>query len=58
VIPRARPFVRAPHIHFDVRGRDQRLITQLYFPGDGELQAQDQVIAHDLALFDGEMGVK
>jgi protocatechuate 3,4-dioxygenase beta subunit len=41
-------FARAPHIHFVVRGRDQRLITQLYFPGDDELHAQDQVIAHDL----------
>jgi protocatechuate 3,4-dioxygenase beta subunit len=29
--PRA---VRPPHIHFDVTGRDSRLVTQMYFPGE------------------------
>jgi protocatechuate 3,4-dioxygenase, beta subunit len=26
--------MRAPHIHFDVRGRVNRLVTQMYFPGE------------------------
>ena len=26
--------VRPPHIHFDVSGRDARLVTQMYFPGE------------------------
>jgi protocatechuate 3,4-dioxygenase beta subunit len=25
---------RAPHIHFDVKGRVNRLVTQMYFPGE------------------------
>jgi protocatechuate 3,4-dioxygenase, beta subunit len=25
---------RTPHIHFDVRGLRERLVTQMYFPGD------------------------
>lgn len=25
---------RPPHIHFDIRGRSQRVITQMYFPGE------------------------
>jgi protocatechuate 3,4-dioxygenase, beta subunit len=31
---------RAPHIHFDVVGRDDRLVTQMYFPGE-PLNEQD-----------------
>jgi protocatechuate 3,4-dioxygenase beta subunit len=41
-------FLRAPHIHFDVRGRSQRLVTQMYFPGDDALLKQDQLVLHDL----------
>ena len=26
--------LRTPHIHFDIRGRAERLVTQLYFPGE------------------------
>ncbi len=26
--------IRPPHIHFEVRGRRERLITQMYFPGE------------------------
>jgi protocatechuate 3,4-dioxygenase beta subunit len=37
--PRA---VRTPHIHFDVKGRDSRLVTQLYFPGEA-LNAVDRI---------------
>jgi len=40
-------FVRAPHIHFDVSGRWDRLITQMYFPGEAAL-AQDKVLLHDM----------
>ena len=25
---------RTPHIHFDIRGRRQRLVTQMFFPGE------------------------
>ena len=26
--------VRTPHIHFDIRSRSDRLVTQMYFPGE------------------------
>jgi protocatechuate 3,4-dioxygenase, beta subunit len=32
---------RPPHIHFDVRGRTQRNVAQLYFPEDAEGNAKD-----------------
>ena len=32
---------RPPHIHFDIRGRTHRNVTQLYFPEDAEGNAQD-----------------
>lgn len=32
--------MRAAHLHFDVKGRGSRLITQMFFPGD-PLHAQD-----------------
>lgn len=32
---------RPPHIHFDVRGRAQRLIAQMYFPEDAAGNAAD-----------------
>ena len=41
-------FQRAAHIHLDVRGRQQRCITQLYFPADDAILAQDKVLQHDL----------
>ena len=41
-------FQRAAHIHLDVRGRQQRCITQLYFPADAAILAQDKVLQHDL----------
>lgn len=31
---------RTPHIHFDIKGRAERLVTQMYFPGE-ELNAVD-----------------
>ncbi|MCY7339526.1 MAG: protocatechuate 3,4-dioxygenase [Sphingomonas bacterium] len=35
--------MRTPHIHLDVRGRAERLITQLYFPGEA-LNATDLIL--------------
>ena len=32
---------RSPHIHFDIRGRDERLIAQMYFPEDAPANAND-----------------
>ena len=26
--------MRTPHIHFDIHGRSERLVTQMYFPGE------------------------
>lgn len=41
--------VRSPHIHFDVRGRQRRLITQMYFDDtEAKLLAQDPLLQHDL----------
>jgi protocatechuate 3,4-dioxygenase beta subunit len=37
--------VRPPHIHLDVAGRNDRLITQMLFPGD-PLNDKDVVLAH------------
>jgi protocatechuate 3,4-dioxygenase beta subunit len=36
--------MRPAHIHFDISGRRNRLITQLYFPGDS-LLGRDPVVA-------------
>lgn len=33
---------RAPHIHFDVKGRHRRLMTQMFFPGEA-LNADDNL---------------
>ena len=37
--------VRPPHIHFDVTGRKDKLVTQMYFPGEAR-NADDPVIAN------------
>lgn len=34
---------RTPHIHFDVSGRAQRVITQMYFPGE-PMNASDSLL--------------
>lgn len=31
--------IRTPHIHFDISGRNTRLVTQMYFPGEPENEA-------------------
>ncbi len=35
--------MRAPHIHFEVLGRTNRLVTQMYFPGE-KLNASDRFL--------------
>ena len=35
--------MRTPHIHFDIHGRSERLVTQLYFPGEA-LNASDTIL--------------
>jgi protocatechuate 3,4-dioxygenase beta subunit len=40
-------FMRSPHIHFDVAGKYERIVTRMYFPGEPWLQ-QDKVLAQDL----------
>lgn len=48
IMPAAYPIpggaIRPPHIHLDVTGRNQRLITQMLFPGD-PLNDKDVVLA-------------
>lgn len=34
---------RTPHIHFDVRGQQHRLIAQMYFADDAEMNARDRL---------------
>lgn len=34
---------RTPHIHFDVRGKSQRLVTQMYFSDDAASNAADML---------------
>jgi protocatechuate 3,4-dioxygenase beta subunit len=41
--PRARP----PHIHFEVQARFERLVTQMYFPGE-PLNDRDRLLASAL----------
>jgi protocatechuate 3,4-dioxygenase beta subunit len=42
-------FQRSPHIHFDIRGRQRRLVTQMYFDDTpATVLAQDQLLQHDL----------
>lgn len=31
--------IRTPHIHFDIAGANTRLVTQMYFPGEAENEA-------------------
>jgi protocatechuate 3,4-dioxygenase, beta subunit len=40
--PATPTWTRTPHIHFDIRGKHDRLITQLYFTGE-PLNASDQL---------------
>ena len=44
-------YMRAQHIHFDVRGKWDRLVTQMYFKGD-PLLGQDKTLAADVGTSD------
>jgi protocatechuate 3,4-dioxygenase beta subunit len=41
--PAGADWLRAPHIHFEVHGRSERLITQMYFAGE-PLNASDRIL--------------
>ena len=42
-------FQRSPHIHFDIRGRQRRLVTQMYFDDtDAKVLAEDKLLQHDM----------
>ena len=41
--PATPTWMRPPHIHFDVRGKESRLVTQMYFEGE-ELNTKDRFI--------------
>jgi protocatechuate 3,4-dioxygenase beta subunit len=42
-------FQRSRHIHFDIRGRQRRLVTQMYFDDtDPTVLAQDKLLQHDM----------
>jgi protocatechuate 3,4-dioxygenase, beta subunit len=49
---KASAFMRAPHIHFDVAGVQQRLITQMYFKVEEALMRQDKVLMTDMGRYD------
>jgi protocatechuate 3,4-dioxygenase beta subunit len=38
--------VRTPHIHFEVAGHDDRLTTQMYFPGEA-MNAADILLSEE-----------
>jgi protocatechuate 3,4-dioxygenase, beta subunit len=42
--PVAQEWMRPPHIHFEVQGRFERLVTQMYFPGEA-LNERDRLLA-------------
>ena len=41
--PAGPDWMRPPHIHFEVHGRFERLVTQMYFPGE-PLNASDRLL--------------
>lgn len=41
--PAGQDWMRPPHIHFEVHGQFERLITQMYFPGE-PLNASDRLL--------------
>jgi protocatechuate 3,4-dioxygenase beta subunit len=41
--PAGSDWMRPPHIHFEIHGRFERLITQMYFPGE-PLNARDRLL--------------
>jgi protocatechuate 3,4-dioxygenase beta subunit len=45
--PASQNWMRPPHIHFEVQGRFERLVTQMYFPGE-PLNERDRLLAATL----------
>lgn len=54
---------RTPHIHFDIRGHRERLVTQMYFPGEPlndvdfllkDAAPRESVIAEKVAALSGD----
>ena len=57
--------MRTPHIHFDIHGRSERLVTQMYFPGEAlnerdfllrNATPRDSVIARAIPRLSGDPG--
>ena len=57
--------MRTPHIHFDIHGRSERLVTQLYFPGEPlnekdlilrTAAPRESVIAESISRLSGDPG--
>ncbi|MBA2467298.1 MAG: protocatechuate 3,4-dioxygenase [Sphingomonas sp.] len=57
--------MRTPHIHFDIHGRSERLVTQMYFPGEvlnekdfvlRDVASRAGVIAESAARLSGDAG--
>jgi protocatechuate 3,4-dioxygenase beta subunit len=42
--PAGPDWMRPPHVHFEVQGRFERLVTQMYFPGE-PLNERDRLLA-------------
>ena len=54
---------RTPHIHFDIHGRSERLVTQMYFPGEALNESdfvlrtaatRESVMARSIARLSGD----
>ncbi|HEU5285171.1 MAG TPA: protocatechuate 3,4-dioxygenase [Sphingomicrobium sp.] len=57
--------MRTPHIHFDIHGRSERLVTQMYFPGEPlnekdfllrTAEPRESVIAEAIPRLSGDPG--
>jgi protocatechuate 3,4-dioxygenase beta subunit len=57
--------MRTPHIHFDIHGRSERLVTQMYFPGEAlnerdallrTASPRESVIAEAIPRLSGDPG--
>ncbi|MGI8611538.1 MAG: hypothetical protein ACR2KH_04605 [Sphingomicrobium sp.] len=57
--------MRTPHIHFDIHGRSERLVSQMYFPGESlnerdpilrTAEPRESVIAQAIPRLSGDPG--
>ncbi|MBA3729310.1 MAG: protocatechuate 3,4-dioxygenase [Sphingomonas sp.] len=57
--------IRTPHIHFDIHGRRERLVTQMYFPGEPlnerdfilrTADTRESVIAKSISRLSSDLG--